>query len=353
MKILVTGGAGFIGSAFIRYVLANSQDEIFNLDALTYAGNLDSLPISDSDAHRYQFARINICDAAAVIAAVYQFKPDYVINFAAESHVDRSITGPADFIQTNVLGVFTLLEACRGYWQGLMPEKKAKFRFLQVSTDEVFGDLPLDMPPFNESSPFDPSSPYSASKAAADHLVSAWYRTYGLPVLSTFCSNNYGPYQFPEKLIPRLLTCALKGDPLPVYGDGGQIRDWLYVVDHVEALYEVLTHAPAGERFAIGGGNEKTNLEVVNILCDLLEELAPNKPKGIRHYRDLICFVDDRPGHDRRYAIDSSKIEQWRGKNSKVDFHTGVRSTVAWYLSNSDWCDRVLSKEYLMNNDKI
>jgi len=345
MRILVTGGAGFIGSTVVRQLIENTGSEVANLDKLTYAGNLESLA-SVAELPRYHFYQVDICDSAALAAVFAEFKPTAVMHLAAESHVDRSIDGPAQFIETNIVGTYSLLEAARCYWNGLPEEERAAFRFHHISTDEVYGDLGSTEGLFTETTSYSPSSPYSASKASSDHLVRAWHRTYGLPVLISNCSNNYGPYQFPEKLIPHMILNALSGEPLPVYGDGSQVRDWLYVEDHARALYEVLTKGQVGETYNIGGHNEKTNLEVVETLCELLEELSPGKPKGVTAYRDLIAFVKDRPGHDRRYAIDAGKIERELGWAPRETFETGLRKTVLWYLDNREWWERVLSGEY-------
>ncbi len=346
MQVLVTGGAGFIGSAVIRHLIKNTDHVVANVDKLTYAGNLDSLAtVSSSD--RYRFYQVDICDRGGVDKVFAEFQPDAVMHLAAESHVDRSIDGPADFIETNIVGTYTLLEAARSYWQGLPVERKDTFRFHHISTDEVYGDLHGTDDLFTETTPYAPSSPYSASKASSDHLVRAWQRTYGLPTLVTNCSNNYGPYHFPEKLIPHMILNALAGKPLPVYGDGNQIRDWLYVEDHARALVKVVIEGEVGETYNIGGHNEKRNIEVVRTLCSLLEELAAEqKPAGVAHYEDLITFVKDRPGHDVRYAIDASKIERELGWKPEETFETGLRKTVAWYLNNREWWQRVLNGEY-------
>jgi dTDP-glucose 4,6-dehydratase len=345
MKILVTGGAGFIGSAVIRNIINNTQDSVINVDCLTYAGNLQSLTSVDS-SDRYAFEQVDICNKDELIRVFEQHQPDAVMHLAAESHVDRSIEGPGEFIQTNVVGTFNLLDVARDYWAKLPDDRKSAFRFHHISTDEVYGDLEGTDDLFTEETPYAPSSPYSASKAASDHLVRAWYRTYGLPILVTNCSNNYGPYHFPEKLIPHMILNALDGKPLPVYGDGQQIRDWLYVDDHARALYKVVTEGIVGETYNIGGHNEKTNLHVVETICELLEELAPEKPAGLTNYKDLITFVKDRPGHDLRYAIDASKIDKELNWAPEETFETGLKSTVEWYLSNKGWWGNVLSGDY-------
>lgn len=345
MKILVTGGAGFIGSAVVRHIVQDTDNTVLNVDKLTYAGNLESLA-TVADNPRYQFSQTDICDRAALDQLFETFQPDAVMHLAAESHVDRSITGPAAFIETNIIGTYQLLEAARHYWNGLAENKKAEFRFHHISTDEVYGDLEGTEDLFLETTPYAPSSPYSASKASSDHLVRAWHRTYGLPVVLTNCSNNYGPYHFPEKLIPLVILNALAGKPLPVYGNGAQIRDWLYVEDHARALYKVVTEAEVGETYNIGGHNEQQNIDVVKAICNLLEELAPNKPEGIANYQDLITYVKDRPGHDLRYAIDASKIKKDLGWVPVETFESGLRKTVEWYLANQEWVKHVQSGEY-------
>ncbi|CAB1220490.1 dTDP-glucose 4,6-dehydratase [Acinetobacter bouvetii] len=345
MKLLITGGAGFIGSAVVRHIIQNTDNHVLNLDKLTYAGNLESLAAIE-DSERYTFSQTDICDRAAVDQLLQKFQPDAVMHLAAESHVDRSISGPADFIETNIIGTYQLLEATRQYWNTLSEGKKQAFRFHHISTDEVYGDLEGTEDLFLETTPYAPSSPYSASKASSDHLVRAWYRTYGLPVVITNCSNNYGPYHFPEKLIPLIIQNALVGKALPVYGNGHQIRDWLFVEDHARALYKVVTEATVGETYNIGGHNEQKNIDVVKTICALLEELAPNKPEGVEHYQDLITYVTDRPGHDLRYAIDASKIQKDLGWVPQESFATGLRKTVEWYLSNQKWVARIQSGEY-------
>ena len=348
MKILVTGGAGCIGSAVVRHLLQNTPHQVVNLDKLTYAGNLQSLP-GASENPAYRFEQVDICDAEGVARVLAEHRPDAVMHLAAESHVDRSIDGPAAFIQTNIVGTYTLLEACRQYWLGLCEEARSRFRFHHISTDEVYGDLEGTTELFTEQTPYSPSSPYSASKASSDHLVRSWQRTYGLPVLITNCSNNYGPYHFPEKLIPHMILNALAGKPLPVYGDGAQIRDWLYVEDHARALVEVLTRGQPGATYNIGGHNEKRNLQVVETLCTLLDELVTEKPAGISRFAELITFVQDRPGHDRRYAIDAGKIERELGWRPEETFESGLRKTVQWYLDNRSWWQNVLSGTYQLN----
>ncbi|WP_409575149.1 dTDP-glucose 4,6-dehydratase [Vibrio rotiferianus] len=345
MKILVTGGAGFIGSAVIRHIIRNTQDVAINLDKLTYAGNLESLSEIDS-SERYYFEQVDICDRVELDRVFAQYQPDLVMHLAAESHVDRSIDGPAAFIETNVMGTYHLLEAARQYWSSLDETRKAAFRFHHISTDEVYGDLEGTDDLFTETTSYAPSSPYSASKASSDHLVRAWQRTYGFPTLVTNCSNNYGPYHFPEKLIPLMILNALDGKPLPVYGDGMQIRDWLFVEDHARALYKVVTEGEIGETYNIGGHNEKANIEVVKTICSLLEEFRPNKPEGVESYESLITYVKDRPGHDVRYAIDATKIAQELNWTPEETFESGIRKTVEWYLNNQQWWQRVLDGSY-------
>lgn len=340
--ILVTGGAGFIGANFVLDWLRQSDESVLNVDKLTYAGNLGTLKSLHGNP-KHVFAQADICDRAALDALFAEYKPRAVLHFAAESHVDRSIHGPADFVQTNVVGTFTLLEAARQYWNTLPEADKAAFRFLHVSTDEVFGSLSPADPQFSETTPYAPNSPYSATKAGSDHLVRAYQHTYGLPTLTTNCSNNYGPYQFPEKLIPLMIANALAGKPLPVYGDGQNVRDWLYVGDHCSAIREVLARGQTGETYNVGGWNEKTNLEVVHTLCDLLDEL---RPKSAASYRDQITYVTDRPGHDRRYAIDARKLERELGWKPAETFETGLAKTVRWYLDHLEWVDEVASGEY-------
>ncbi len=342
MNILVTGGAGFIGSALVRHLISETEATVVNVDLLTYAGNLASLA-SVEGSDRYHFEQADIRDPRALQAVFERHRPDAVMHLAAESHVDRSIDGPDDFIQTNLVGTYQLLEAARAWNDGDAPDG---FRFLHVSTDEVYGDLEGGDDLFREDTPYAPSSPYAATKAGSDHLVRAWGRTFDLPILVTNCSNNYGPCQFPEKLIPHMILNALQGKPLPVYGDGSQVRDWLYVEDHARALARVLEAGEPGETYNIGGWNEARNLDVVRQICDLLEELHPEKPEGLAQYRDLITFVDDRPGHDTRYAIDASKIHRELGWKPREDFASGLRKTVAWYLENRDWWERVLDGRY-------
>jgi dTDP-glucose 4,6-dehydratase len=346
LKLLITGGAGFIGSAVIRHVICHTQDSVVNVDKLTYAGNLESLA-EVANSLRYAFEQVDICDRAAFSRVFRMYQPDAVMHLAAESHVDRSIDGPAAFIETNIVGTYTLLDVALEYWKALPDSRRAAFRFHHISTDEVFGDLGDTDALFTETTPYSPNSPYSASKASADHLVRAWQRTYSLPVLVTNCSNNYGPYQFPEKLIPHTILNALHGKPLPVYGDGRQIRDWLYVEDHARALVRAVQEGHVGETYNIGGHNEQRNLTVVQTICDLLEELAPErKPQGIQHYRNLITFVKNRPAHDARYAIDARKIERELGWRSQETFESGLRKTVQWYLDNEAWWQHVLNGAY-------
>lgn len=350
MKILVTGGAGFIGSAVIRHIISNTQDSVVNVDKLTYAGNLESL-VDVSDNKRYAFEQVDICNAAELTRIFDKHQPDAVMHLAAESHVDRSIDGPAEFIQTNIVGTYTLLEAARAYWNALPESKKPKFRFHHISTDEVYGDLegPNDL--FTEETSYAPSSPYSASKASSDHLVRAWLRTYGFPTVVTNCSNNYGPHHFPEKLIPLVILNAIEGKALPIYGKGDQIRDWLFVEDHARALYKVVTEGEIGETYNIGGHNEKQNIEVVKTICELLEELVPasshsregGNPNG---FEGLITYVQDRPGHDVRYAIDASKIDKELNWKPEETFETGMKKTVQWYLGNPEWAARVQDGSY-------
>lgn len=344
-RILITGGAGFIGSAVVRHIIENTDDSAVVVDCLTYAGNLESLATVEHDP-RYAFEQVNICDRAALDTVFAKYQPDAVMHLAAESHVDRSIDGPAAFIETNIVGTYTLLEAARHYWSALNDEKKAAFRFHHISTDEVYGDLEGPDGFFTETTPYAPSSPYSASKASSDHLVRAWQRTYGLPTMITNCSNNYGPYHFPEKLIPLIILNALAGKSLPVYGKGEQIRDWLFVEDHARALHLVATTAKSGTTYNIGGHNERRNIDVVETICELLEELHPQKPQGVAHYRDLITYVKDRPGHDMRYAIDAAKIERELGWIPQETFESGIRKTVLWYLNNETWWRRVQDGSY-------
>ena len=349
MKILVTGGAGFIGSAVVRYIIGNTQDSLINVDKLTYAGNLESLLSVEKD-ERYTFEQVDICDRVELDRVFNKHQPDAVMHLAAESHVDRSITGPSDFIQTNIVGTYTLLEATRSYWSELPTEAKKAFRFHHISTDEVYGDLPHpdevktpeELTLFTETTPYAPSSPYSASKASSDHLVRAWLRTYGLPTIVTNCSNNYGPYHFPEKLIPLVILNALEGKPLPIYGKGDQIRDWLYVEDHARALYKVVTEGKIGETYNIGGHNEKQNLEVVQSICSILDSLVPKATP----YAEQITYVTDRPGHDRRYAIDATKMSIELNWQPQETFETGLRKTVEWYLANQKWCQHVQDGTY-------
>lgn len=355
MKILVTGGAGFIGSAVIRHIISNTQDSVINLDKLTYAGNLESL-ISVSNNERYSFEQVDICNADELKRVFAEHQPDAIMHLAAESHVDRSIDGPDEFIQTNIVGTYHLLEAARAYWSTLPEARKQAFRFHHISTDEVYGDLPHPndtdsesivtdhngLPLFTEQTSYAPSSPYSASKASSDHIVRAWQRTYGFPVLLTNCSNNYGPYHFPEKLIPLVILNALDGKDLPIYGEGDQIRDWLYVEDHARALYKVVTEGKIGETYNIGGHNEKQNIEVVQTICNILDDLVP----AGHSYASLITYVTDRPGHDRRYAIDASKIAKDLDWQPIETFESGIRKTIQWYLENQQWCQNVQDGSY-------
>lgn len=349
MKILVTGGAGFIGSAVIRHIIKNTSDSVINVDKLTYAGNLESLQ-AVSNSERYTFEHADICDQAAMERIFSLYKPDAVMHLAAESHVDRSISGPAAFIETNIVGTYTLLEAAREYWLSLDESARVAFRFHHISTDEVYGDLPHPdehpeisaLPLFTEKTAYAPSSPYSASKASSDHLVRAWRRTYGLPTIITNCSNNYGPYHFPEKLIPLVILNALEGKSLPIYGKGNQIRDWLYVEDHARALHLVVTNGQPGENYNIGGYNEKQNLDVVSTICELLDEIVPKNTS----YSEQIIYVADRPGHDLRYAIDASKISAELGWKPQETFESGIRKTVEWYLNNQEWVANIKSGSY-------
>jgi dTDP-glucose 4,6-dehydratase len=341
--VLVTGGAGFIGGNFVHYLIGKSDVRVINLDKLTYAGNLDTLA-SLRNHPRYRFAQGDIADRERVAALLAEHRPDAIVNFAAESHVDRSIDGPGEFIQTNVVGTFNLLDCARTHWQGLDQAGRSAFRFLHVSTDEVYGSLG-DEGLFTETTPYAPNSPYSASKAASDHLVRAWHHTYGLPVLTTNCSNNYGPYQFPEKLIPLFIHKALAGEPLPIYGDGSNVRDWLYVLDHCSAIWRVLEAGRPGEVYNVGGNSERTNLQVIDTLCRLLDELVPESPH--RPHANLKSFVADRPGHDQRYAIDASKLKTELGWEPGETFESGMRRTVQWYLDNHDWVARVMDGSYL------
>jgi len=349
MNILITGGAGFIGSAVIRFIITQTTDKVVNVDKLTYAGNQDSLSQIES-SERYKFERVDICNRSEIDRIFNEFKPDCVMHLAAESHVDRSIESPEAFVTTNVLGTYTLLEVAREYWNKLHPTRREDFRFHHISTDEVYGDLNVIDDPFTEQTPYDPSSPYSASKASSDHFVRAWHRTYGFPIIITNCSNNYGPYHFPEKLIPLTIFNALNGQPIRVYGNGTQIRDWLYVEDHAKALYLVITKGSVGETYNIGGLNEKTNIDVVRQICRLLEDHTTKKLININSYEDLITFVEDRPGHDLRYAIDSSKIQEELGWSPEETFNSGLIKTVEWYLSNQTWCQNVLAR---ITNDGV
>lgn len=347
MKFLITGGAGFIGSAVVRHIISNTSHSVVNVDKLTYAGNLNSLSMVSSHPN-YVFEQVDICNANDLQRVFREHQPDVVMHLAAESHVDRSIDGPAAFIETNIVGTYQLLEASRTYWKSLSAQRQSDFRFHHISTDEVYGDLHGTDDLFTENTPYSPSSPYSATKASSDHLVRAWHRTFGLPVIVTNCSNNYGPYHFPEKLIPLMILNALSAKPLPVYGEGHQVRDWLFVEDHARALFLVATEGRVGETYNIGGHNEKKNIEVVHAICSLLEELVPAKPLGLSQYKDLITYVTDRPGHDLRYAIDASKIERDLGWKPKESFETGLRKTVEWYINNPQWWNAVLDGSYTM-----
>jgi len=344
-KLLITGGAGFIGSAVIRHIINNTNHSVINVDKLTYAGNLESLISVESDS-RYTFAQVDICDANEIKRVFNEHQPDIVMHLAAESHVDRSIDGPGEFIQTNIVGTYVLLEEARDYWNSLKGDKKNNFKFHHVSTDEVYGDLEGTNTLFTEETPYAPSSPYSAAKASSDHLVRAWQRTFKLPTLITNCSNNYGPYQFPEKLIPLIILNALEGKDLPIYGNGKQIRDWLYVDDHARALLHVALTGKNGETYNIGGHNELQNIDVVKTVCSILDELVPSKLDGIRKYEQLITYVGDRAGHDVRYAIDATKIASELNWTPDETFATGIRKTVEWYLANTVWCDRVKDGSY-------
>lgn len=346
MVILITGGAGFIGSALIRYLIKSTEHKIVNLDKLTYAGNLSSLDEIKTNPN-YFFEKADICNTSEVKKILDKYKPELIMHLAAESHVDRSIDGPSEFINTNIVGTYVLLDQALQYWKNLSICEKSNFRFHHISTDEVYGDLKDDDTFFTEKTPYAPSSPYSASKASSDHLVRAWYRTYGLPIVITNCSNNYGPYQFPEKLIPLMILNAIEGKPLPVYGDGSQVRDWLYVEDHAKALYLAASKGKIGQTYNIGGKNEKKNLEVVNIICEILENFDLKKPSNINKYKDLITFVKDRPGHDLRYAIDASKIESELGWKPEETFESGIKKTVKWYLDNLKWCKKVQDGSYM------
>jgi dTDP-glucose 4,6-dehydratase len=347
MNIIVTGGAGFIGSAVIRLIVNSTKHNVLNIDKLTYAGNLNSLK-DIHDSERYSFKNIDISDQKNIKNIFKLFKPDLIMNLAAESHVDRSIDTPEDFMHTNIMGTYSLLNASLDYFNSLSSLKKTTFKFHHISTDEVFGDLLTTDKPFTENHPYNPSSPYSATKASSDHLVRAWSRTYGLPINITNCSNNYGPFHFPEKLIPHIIISALKGNKMPVYGNGNQIRDWLYVDDHARALLLVAENGIPGETYNIGGHNELKNIDVVLMVCDILEELAPEKPIGISHYKDLIEFVADRPGHDLRYAIDASKIEKDLGWLPRESFKTGLNKTVRWFIENDKWWEEIISGNYLL-----
>ena len=343
-SILVTGGAGFIGSALIRYIITHTSHNVTNVDKLTYSGNLESLASIEKDVN-YTFEKIDICDTKELIRVFKNTQPDIVIHLAAESHVDRSIESPNDFIQTNIFGTYNLIEQSKNYWQALKKDKKDNFRFLHISTDEVYGDLNNGSDSFTENTPYNPSSPYSASKASSDHLVRAWHRTYDLPILITNCSNNYGPYQYPEKLIPQIILNAIAGKPISIYGDGKQIRDWLFVDDHVVALLNVAFNSNTGETYNIGGNNEIQNIDVARQVCAILDRLIPNKPNNMRSFSELITFVEDRPGHDIRYAIDASKILNTLGWSPDENFNTGIVKTVKWYLNNKKWWNKLQDGE--------
>jgi len=345
MKIFITGGAGFIGSALIRYIIKNTNDSVVNIDNLTYSGDLESLRHLEA-SNRYNFEKVDVCDQESLTSLFENHKPQAVMHLAAESHVDRSIISPDNFIKTNIFGAYSILEASRAFYNSLSNSKKDTFRFHHISTDEVYGDLGTKEELFTEITPYNPSSPYSASKASADHLVRSWHRTYKLPIIITNCSNNYGPYQFPEKLIPLTIINALNGREIPIYGDGMQVRDWLYVEDHARALLKVLFESKIGETYNIGGHNEIKNIDVVKSICILLEELLPIKPEGIKFYKDLIEFVDDRPGHDERYAIDSTKINNELGWRPVETFESGLKKTVKWYLNNRDWWENILQNKH-------
>ncbi|MBG5986033.1 dTDP-glucose 4,6-dehydratase [Proteus vulgaris] len=345
MKILVTGGAGFIGSAVIRYLINYTDNIVINVDKLTYAGNIQSLSSVEKNT-RYFFEKKDICNHDEMLRVFLEHQPNIVMHLAAESHVDRSIEGPDEFIKTNIIGTYTLLEVARTYWQNLDNVQKSIFRFHHISTDEVYGDLDGTKDLFTETTAYSPSSPYSASKASSDHLVRAWLRTYGLPTIVTNCSNNYGPYHYPEKLIPLMILNALEGKPLPVYGNGQQVRDWLYVEDHAKALYKVVIEGRIGETYNIGGHNEKTNIEVVKTICNLLDELVPNKPLSITKYSDLITYITDRPGHDLRYAIDATKIKNELNWTPEETFESGLRKTLEWYLENTEWVNNIRNRSY-------